>query len=104
MTSIYIATKANQATILPAILVATYVNESDPNASISIHLQDLDVLKSGDDATVRLDSGSTIASYGSETIILKLIAAHHVLQSKHADLVSCQYQRCVFVAINTKSI
>ena len=94
MTTIYAATKANQATFLPPVLVATYVNESDPDAALIIDLKDVDVLKDGVDSIVRLDIGSNVSSYGSENIILKLIETYSILQSRYTDLVSHQYQTC----------
>ena len=95
MTTIRAATKANQATFLPTILVATYINKSDPDAALIIDLKDVDVLQNGVDSIVRLDIGSNASDYGSENIILKLIETYSILQSKNTDLVSDQYQACL---------
>ena len=91
MAAIFVATKANQATFLPALLVASYVNENDPNAHVAIHLQDVNTLKSGDNATVNLESVKKQSSSGSESVITQLIQAFHVLQTKHTDFVSYRY-------------
>ena len=87
MTTLNIASKANQATTLPALLVAQCAKESDPNASININFDEVEALKTGDKATVELVIGNGSSSYGSEHVISELISAYPFLQGKHVDSV-----------------
>ena len=87
MTTLNIASKANQATTIPALLVAQYAKEADPNASININFDEVEALKTGDKATVELVIGNGTSSYGSEHVISELMAAYPFLQGKHVDAV-----------------
>ena len=87
MATLSIASKANQATFLPALLVAALANESDPNASITLKFEEVDTLKSSDGAVVEFILGSDSPVYGSEKVIAKLIEAYPFLQGKHESLV-----------------
>ena len=87
MTTLNIASKANQASTLPALLIATYVNESDSNATININIEDVDILKSSDKASVELVQGSSASKYGCENVISELLSTYSFLQGKHMDLV-----------------
>lgn len=54
MATLTVAGKASQATTFPAFLVASYANESDPNAKIALHVEDVDKLPNDDGAVVEL--------------------------------------------------
>ena len=87
MATLNIASKANQATTIPALLVAQYAKEADPNASININFDEVEALKSGDKSTVELAIGTGTSSYGSEHIISELMSAYPFLQEKNVDSV-----------------
>lgn len=92
MTTLNIASKANQATTLPALLVANYAKESDSKATVNVHLEDVDVLKSGDKASVELVQGSSSPAYGCENVINELLSTFSFLQGKQADSV-CAFEQ-----------
>ena len=87
MTTLNVASKANQATTIPALLVAQYAKEADPNASINIKFDEVEAFKTGDKATVELAVGNGTSSYGSEHVISELMSAYPFLQGKHMDSV-----------------
>lgn len=88
MTTLNIASKANQATTIPALLIATYAKESDSNATVKVNFEDVDILKSGDKASVELVQGSSASTYGCENVVGELLSTFPFLQGKHVDLVS----------------
>lgn len=90
MTTLNIASKANQATTIPVLLVAQYAKEADPNASININFDEVEFLKSGDKATVELAIGNGTSLYGSEHVISELMNAYPFLEGKHVDSVSLE--------------
>ena len=100
MTTLNIASKANQATTLPALLVAQYTKESDPNASININFDEVEALKTGDKATVELVIGNGTSSYGSEYVISELMSAYPFLQEKHVDSVRLNSPRSIHSKAN----
>lgn len=87
MATLNIASKANQATTLPALLIASYATESDPTASITVKFDEVDTLRSGDGATVELILEDDSPSYGSEKVIENILVAYPFLQGKHENLV-----------------
>lgn len=87
MVTLNIASKANQATTFPALLVAYYAKESDPNASINVIFEEAEALKSGDKASVELVVGSRMSRFGFENAINGLITTCSFLQGKHEELV-----------------
>ena len=87
MATLNIASKANQASSLPALLVTSYAKESDSNASIEINLEDVDVLRSSDKASAELIRGNLPSVYNGEDIINELLSFYPFLQGKHAELV-----------------
>ena len=89
MAVLTIASKANQAILLPALLVAARVNELDPNAAIKISFEDVGSLKAAGEAAVKLMLDSGDPTYGANKLIFELLKIHRSLQSKHEDLVSC---------------
>jgi len=92
MATLNIASKANQAKSIPALLVAARVNNLDPNASIDINFQDADTLKSGGGEAVELIIGTDSPVYGSEKAIASLTQAYPVLQGKDESLVNSRFQ------------
>ena len=101
MTTLNIASKANQATTVPALLVAQYAKEADSNASININFEEIEDLKGGHKATVELAIGDAGSSYGSENVIEKLLGAYPILQTKNVDLVCAQNSTEAFTTLLT---
>lgn len=87
MSTINIASKANQAITLPVVLVAQYAKESDPNTSININFEEIEALKSGDHAAVELMIGSGTSTYGFESVISGLIQTYPFFQGKNEKAV-----------------
>lgn len=87
MTTLNIASKANQATTFPTLLVASYVNESDKHASIDINFREVESLKPGDDASVELFLGDAKPVYGATQVVNSLMGAFPILQGKNESLV-----------------
>ena len=87
MATLNVASKANQATTFPALLVAHYAKEADPNSSININFEEVDTLKAQDKATVEVILGSGTSTYGSEKVIDVLVKAYPFLQGKNGILV-----------------
>ena len=76
MATLHIASKANQATSIPALLIASLANNKDPSASITIEFQDAETLQSGGAEAVEFvpKSGSTI--HGSENVVSYLAESY----------------------------
>lgn len=87
MATLNIASKANQATTFPALLVAHYSKEADPNSSVNVNFLEVNTLKAGDNATVEIAVGSGTSVYGSEKVIDVLVKAFPFLQGKNDTLV-----------------
>ena len=88
MSTLNVASKANQATTLPALLVVHYIKECDPSVSIDIKIEDVDTLKSGDKASIELAQGSSSSIYGCKEIIDELLNTYSFLQAKNENTVS----------------
>ncbi|KAL4788488.1 tRNA synthetases class I, catalytic domain-containing protein [Aspergillus varians] len=63
-----LATKANQAALLPVLLVATSVNEARPTPIIDVNFEDAAFLPRGDKATVELVGASGTPAYGPNAL------------------------------------
>ena len=96
MAMLNIASKANQATFVPALLIATHANESDPNAAILVQFKEVDSLVSGDTASAELSLGTDSPVYGSKNIISKLTEAYPIIQGKNETVVSHYINLCIF--------
>ena len=94
MAILNIASKANQAALLPALLVASYANESNTNASIDIKFQEVELLDPNKETTLELILGSENPTYGSvhggDEIISSLWKAYPFGGEKHQGLV-CRF-------------
>ena len=88
MATLNIASRANQASTFPALLIAHHAKALDPNAATRVKFEDVDSLESANKAAIELvvDTGS--AYYGSEKVIKGLVDAYTCLQSKNDGLVS----------------
>lgn len=87
MTTLTIASKANQATTLPVLLVASLVNESDPPAAVNLKFEEVEVLGSSNSAVELLvKNGSPI--HGSSKCLDKLAQEYPLLSGKHDAHVS----------------
>ena len=80
MATLSIASKANQATSVPALLVASYANQSNPNALVDIKFEEADTLKSKKGTSVEFVVVNDAPVYGSENAVSRLIEAHPFLQ------------------------
>ncbi|MCJ1275927.1 hypothetical protein MMC21_003732 [Puttea exsequens] len=88
MATLNIASRANQASTFPALLIAHHAKALDPNAATRVKFEDVDSLESANKAAIELvvDTGS--AYYGSEKVIKGLVDAYTCLQSKNDGLVT----------------
>lgn len=89
MTVLSLAVKGNQATIIPPLLVATLVNNTQ-NANIDINFEDAVTLsgsKDGESTHLVMGDGSSI--YGIIPVVNKLIELYPSLSTAHGELVSC---------------
>lgn len=82
MASLTLASKANQATLLPLLLIATHANNSDPNVSITIQFEDTGTLKQATGATAELSLSTDPPTYDSEDVVAQLVEAYPSLQGK----------------------
>ncbi|OJJ08019.1 hypothetical protein ASPVEDRAFT_203236 [Aspergillus versicolor CBS 583.65] len=80
-----LATKANQAALLPILLVASSVNEARPSPIIAINYEDVAVLPRGDKAVVEFVGASGTPAYGSSALE-ELRATFPYLNSKEEKL------------------
>lgn len=93
MATVNVASKANQATTFPALLVAHYAKEADPNSSIDVKFEEVETLNAGDNATVEIIVGSGTSTYGAEKVIEGLVEAYPFLQGKLDSLVGLYEDR-----------
>lgn len=105
MASLTVASKANQATTLPALLIAQYSNESDPNAKINISFNDVEKLLPEDQAyvIVNLACGSNESIFKDVTQVL--MHALKPLQGKSdAPVREWLHRADTFVSTDFKSV
>ncbi|KAA8643066.1 hypothetical protein EYZ11_008894 [Aspergillus tanneri] len=81
-----LAARANQASLLPVLLVATSVNEARPNPVISITYEETAILEQGDKAVVQFTGVSGKPAYGTENAIQELRANLPFLNAKDEKL------------------
>lgn len=93
MATLNIATRANQASTLPVLLVAQYAKECDQKVSIKVNFEDVNTLKSGDNASVELIERSGVSSFGYVRAIHGLISMHPLLQGRNENIVSVVLNR-----------
>ena len=72
MATLSVATKANQAVTLPAVLGVAYANELDPNARINLNFVDSDKLPAAGSPYAELKSTTGETTHGAEKIIAEL--------------------------------
>ena len=89
MATLQIASKANQAATLPALLVASYAKESDPNASLNVNFEEVDILKSSSKAAIELVVGNRPSCIGLEKVISELCELYPLIQGKNEQDVCC---------------
>jgi hypothetical protein len=86
MATLTLASKANQASTLPVLVVASYANHADPNANTIINIEDADKLQNGSPIDYKSAAGESTTA--SQATIKALIAQHNHLQSSSQNLVS----------------
>ena len=88
MVALKIATKANQAFTLPALLVARFAKEQNRNVFIDVHFEDVDTLKPNENALIELHQESKSSTSGSQEVINELISTFSLCQGKNEKIVS----------------
>jgi glutamyl-tRNA synthetase len=83
-----LAAKANQASLLPVLLVATSINEARPSPVITTTYEDKAVLEQGDKAIVQFTGISGTPVFGTVNAILELLKDFPFLNSKDQKVVS----------------
>lgn len=82
MVALRIATKATQSLILPSLLVASWVNELDPEHIVELLFEDVATLPETDNAVILLDCGENGSAIGTKDVVKKLIAQYQLLPSR----------------------
>lgn len=82
MSTLKIASKANQAATFPALLVAAFARELDPSSNILIEFAESDALDKGNKAITELTSSSGQNVTGPEIVLSKLLEDQPLLQGK----------------------
>lgn len=85
MAALTVASKANQATTLPALLVAQYAKESDPNARIDIKFKDVEILLSAEQSGLELVFTGKPPVSSSLQVIRGLLQTFTFWQGKNED-------------------
>lgn len=90
-----VATRANQAALLPVVLIVTSINEARPTPVINITYEDTALLQDGDKAIVQLISGSN-SVFGTANAIQELTVKFPFLTGKDAKVVSYSAAESIF--------
>ena len=69
-----VANKANQAALLPVLLVATSINQAESKPVISISYEDTALLQEGDKAIVQFTNSSGTPVFGTLESIKRLLS------------------------------
>ena len=93
MSELTFATRANAASLLPALLVASSVNQSRPQQEIALVFEDVDILPSDDKATIQFTAAGQSPVYGSENVLKALRSFYPFLKSKDEKLVCVEIFR-----------
>lgn len=105
MASLTVASKANQASTLPILLVAQYAKERDPNASIEIVFSDVEELLEAKKAVVIFKSASAPGKPLYKDIVHTVMHEYPNLQGKHDSIVREWIDRANgFVPTDFKSV
>ncbi|KAI9822519.1 MAG: hypothetical protein M1827_000238 [Pycnora praestabilis] len=84
MATLNCAVMANQSILIPPLLIASFVNESDPKAAVSLNFEDVESLKTSDkNAATELILGNDPPIYGESAVIKKLMEAYPFLRGKY---------------------
>ena len=87
MASLKIASKANQATTFPALLIANYAQVLDPKISIEVEFEEVEYLKSGDKVALELVVESESSTFGTKDVTNRLVDTYQSLKGKNQNLV-----------------
>ena len=82
MTTLNIASKANQAATFPALLVAAFARELNPNSNILIEFAESDSLENANKGIIELTSSSGQNAIGPGEVLSKLVDDQPLLQGK----------------------
>ena len=95
MSTLKIASKANQAATFPALLVASFARELDPNANILIEFAESDSLDNANKAITGLTSSSGQKAVGPKEVLSKLLEDQPLLHGQdktHVRTTSISWQ------------
>ena len=81
--NLILAVKAPQSDLIPALLAATYVERSKPDATLSINFDDVNAVRSGGGAAVELTNVPDGTAAGGEQVLRKLLQIHPELKSRN---------------------
>lgn len=87
MAALTIASKANQAITLPALLIAEYTKASDPNAKIDIQFEDVEFLQNAEKSGLNLKISGRSSVHQSTQFIRELMRSFTFWRGKNDDVV-----------------
>lgn len=87
MSTLNVASKANQATTLPALLVVQYAKENDPNAQVRIEFADVETLQSGEHIALELSSTSQSPVHVPSKVIRNILEMHKFWRGMNEELI-----------------
>ncbi|KAL8902481.1 MAG: hypothetical protein Q9207_004679 [Kuettlingeria erythrocarpa] len=87
MAALTIASKANQAITLPALLIVEYAKASDPNAKIDIQFEDVEILENAEKSGLDLKVSGRSSVYQSTQAIRELLRSFAFWRGKNDDVV-----------------
>lgn len=91
-----VATRANQALLLPVLLVATSINEARPSPAIAITYEDTALLHGDEKAIVQFTGASGFPVSGTENALQELRKTFPFLTGKDEKLVGCSWTMYVW--------
>lgn len=89
-----LATRANQAALLPALVLATSINVGRVSQEVVIAYEDTAVLHEGENAIVQFTGASGKSVFGAEQVVQELIASYPYLHGKEEKLVNAAVFFC----------
>ena len=91
--SLKVASKANQSSTFPALLLAHWVlqNESSQKSTLEIVFVEIENINDGGKSPVQLDLGSDHAVAGSESVLNTLLEQYTSIQGSSKDQVGGSY-------------
>lgn len=91
MATLAIASRANQATTFPALLVAHFIGEIEPKNAVEVRYEDAESLGSGAGNTVEFVPKEGKTSSGAEQAVISIIQASSVHENDLNKSAVCQH-------------